>query len=405
MVKTCPAYIHQGLFPDNVLETINECVHEVNKEYNRYTQLSDNSSILNAIMESENILEVNEYISEANDSVEGKAKANVFAKIGQGIKKIIDSIIEFIKGLFGKKKEVDVAMMTDSQKFEEMLREHPEIRSKALEGIERDWYTVKDIVAFENDLGGLIKMVNKNAIDHATFTEKVGMAMEKFKKSAAPIIQGAITIGGGIALFKKISGTVKDGAESLKGMTGQLELIRKTYANNYSDHKASAVSSMFNALAQAIGLAKTECADRQVKTGKIANKVKAVRNSFIGKFLKIDDTSMDAKRAKVRAKQTERENRVSQSEFAKAEKEKNKKVNKQDDYDYDNKSIEIKNLQERIKSVRNNITKDQKHIDNIRHKTDNASLAEIDKKEKNIAGLKETLEKLEDELEKVRRGE
>lgn len=177
MAMTSPAFIHENDDLENLNDAIDVFMQEVTSiENDLYTDLHR--------------LDMQAYFEATTNAEEkiAKAKKNAFARIGDAILKLIQKVREFLERMLEKINIFKKKQAPAEEIVTKMLKDHPELKSQILNGLNKEWFTVKDVAAFEKDVVGLINMLNSNAIDHATFKEKFDMRLNKFHQSASPVV-------------------------------------------------------------------------------------------------------------------------------------------------------------------------------------------------------------------------
>lgn len=252
-MKTCSSYIHEFDYIDNMTEFLAEATSELSQLSNHY-EAKQREFELAMIFESAN--------SENNVAIMEAENDSVFGKIGLVVTNLLKKIAEFIRDITeaftGGHKEVKDEMEIVS----EMMKDHPEIAAEIANGINKDWFTYKDVASFEKDIAGLVSMLKKNEIDHKTFVQRVSDKAASFTKTGYPIIRGVVTAGGLVSIPTIL---VKKCTEASKSMGAIQELIKTTqeiYRNNREVHDAGAAASAINALARVANLVTQECKDR-----------------------------------------------------------------------------------------------------------------------------------------------
>jgi hypothetical protein len=176
----------------------------------------------------------------------------------------------------------------------DILAKNPQLKKQVAEGIKKEWFTYRDVAAYEKDVAGLINMLDQKAIDNATFLDRMSKAADKFNKSAAPIISVGCTIAGLVTLVPKMLKGCKETTDFLGSMNGQLEKIKEETENNRTDKNQDHITAKVNAIRTVISGATEECQKRNKAQEFAHNIFKAFKNSALGKAAKLDDASVQA---------------------------------------------------------------------------------------------------------------
>lgn len=269
-MKTNYAYINEFGFLDDLIDCINESTNDVAvRMYDYNNKLRETST--KAFFEG-----VNE------DVFMEKEKEGVLATIGKGIitliEKIKEAITKLTEAIVGKSKEAE----SEAEIVNRIIEKHPELKNKVCEGIQKEWFTYKDVATYEKDVIGLINMLEKNAIDHRTFKDKMQAAADKFEASAKPIIAIGTTIGALLGLVGTIGLKSKKAKGTLQSLGKTTEKFKNDFDKNKNTQNANIFSSVFNALGQAIGLITKECQHRAKSQGFLCNLFKVFNKKHGG---------------------------------------------------------------------------------------------------------------------------
>lgn len=212
-MKTNAAYIHEFSILDDINETISEVTNEVNHAMYEY-ETSKRQDDLRSFFENYN----EDFIME---------KEGIFTRIGNAIikliKKIGDVISKFTDKFFHRSKEVE----TDEQVVNQIVSRNPELRSTVVKGLKNEWFTYKDVAKYKDDILGLSMMLEQQTIDHKTFKQKCGEALDKFNKSGTAIITAGATIAGVLTILPKIVNAFKRNKKALGDTKGALGSLSK----------------------------------------------------------------------------------------------------------------------------------------------------------------------------------
>ena len=291
MVSTNAAYINEFGFFDDMYNCLESTMNDMNTQFADF-EIKKHS------------LEMRHYFEDVEDYdvLLEKEGEGVLAKIGNAILKIISKITGLIKSLmekvFGNAKQI----RTDEEIVNKMIKDHPELQAQIIKGINKEWFTVRDIAPFEKDITGLIQMLEKNAIDHQTFREKVAARCIEFTKSAAPFLGVATTAAG----FLKAGAAINKGAvgtkEALQNLSKTCEEFKDRVDRNYGEKEVSKAQAIMNALGNVVGVTTKECERRAANQSAFAKFLNKIANSKAGKLVHADDESQHERQAKVKEK-------------------------------------------------------------------------------------------------------
>jgi hypothetical protein len=232
---------------------------------------------------------------EAADKPEEKkdeAKESFLGKIGNAVITLIEKIKNFMKTIKEKIFGNGEDLRKDTEVVNDILAKNPQLKKQVAEGIKKEWFTYRDVAAYEKDVAGLINMLDQKAIDNATFLDRMSKAADKFNKSAAPIISVGCTIAGLVTLVPKMLKGCKETTDFLGSMNGQLEKIKEETESNRADKAQDRITAKVNAIRTVISGATEECQKRS-KAQEFAHGIfRAFKQSAAGKALKLDDKSV-----------------------------------------------------------------------------------------------------------------
>lgn len=217
------------------------------------------------------------------------------ASVGNAIMTLIHKVEEFLKKitdvLFGslKKNKDEVEIVT------KLITQYPELRKTVCKGLSEDWFTYKDIAAYEKDVCGLIQMLEKHTIDHQTFKDRIKNAMDRFNDSAQPLASAVKNIEDLVDFIPRVHKGATESKEAVKSFRDMLKKFKKDVDHNYAIQGANAIKSVFNALGQAVGLCSKECEHRVKCTSKLGKFISKINNSKLATRLKLDDASRNAR--------------------------------------------------------------------------------------------------------------
>lgn len=233
------------------------------------------------------------------------------ASVGNAIMTLIHKVEEFLKKitdvLFGslKKNKDEVEIVT------KLITQYPELKTVICKGLNEEWFTYKDIAAYEKDVCGLIQMLEKKSIDHQTFKDKLKKAMDKFNDSAQPLVTAAKNVGDLLGFIPKVHEHATNGKKAMQSLSSTLKTFKKNVDHNYGKQEAGVIKSIVNALGQAVGLCSKECEYRVKSTSKLGWYIHKLSNSKIGTLLKLDDVSRSGRHEKIWNKSTNAERKAS----------------------------------------------------------------------------------------------
>ena len=162
MIKTDNAYINEYKLFDLVLEGCEEFEEEVLEatfEYNREIDKIDLETFFEA---------------EGNtDEKATAAKQSFLNKIGTAIMKLVEKVANLINDIKEKILGNTKSLESDVEIVNRMLKDHPELAEKVVDGINKEWFTYADLAQYEKDVVGLITLLKESKLDHETFLEKM----------------------------------------------------------------------------------------------------------------------------------------------------------------------------------------------------------------------------------------
>lgn len=356
MLKTNQSYINEFSFFDNVIECIEESRREVDMavySYNNNKRQAELKSFFEGVMDDELFTE--------------KEGEGVLAKIGNAILTLVRKVADFIRNTSEKLLSVTKKTKTDTEIVNKMMNEHPELRNEVVNGLEKEWFTYKDVAKFEKDVTGLIMMLDKNKIDHATFKDKFKKSCEDFTESGQVIISAGSTLSRLTSIIPKVGCGVKDCRNILQSFSKIASDIIQTAKINYNEHDVNKFQAIANALGQAIGIVTKECNDRQAGQGRIATILSNIKNSKVGQKLHLDDTSRSARHDRSRQNAENERVRKMQREVDK-ENEKARRKDERDKYDYRKYSNEYyQRMEDKLKREKEHNDRMKTIADNIKN--------------------------------------
>lgn len=329
-MKTNQSFINEYVLIDNVNECLYECQKDVTVALYEY-----NNAIRNLEMKSL-------FESVDTDVLMEKESEGFLARIGNSVLKVIHTIAEFIKNITETILGNTKLIKSDEERVNKIIAEHPELKKQICHGIKEEWFTYKDIAAFEKDIIGLVNMLEKKAIDNETFKDKVKKAIDKFNDSGKTIIATTATITGLLGIVPKVHKSCKEGKDTVSSMSSTLSKFKDNFEKNYGEHDQNVITSAFNALSQMVGLTTKECNDRVAGQSFISRTFDKFCNSAFGKAMKLDDSNRQDRHVAVSNKLEVERNK---KEKAKSEKEAADKQSRRDKIDQDIEDEVYKNEQ------------------------------------------------------------
>lgn len=317
-MKTSSNFINEYSFCDEVMEVLESAEKDITTALYKY-----NSKVRQ--------LELNSIFaeSEANYNVMLEAEnEGLLATIGNAALKIIETISNFIKEFTAKITGNTKTAKSVSETVNKMVIEHPELKDQIIKGIDKEWYTMRDVAAFEKDIIGLTNMLKKQAIDHMTFKEKVFAKCKSFSETAAPIITTGAKISTIIGLPLILCKQATESKKSLTSMRDTFKTVSNEFNKNREYYGADTIGAFTNAYGKAMGLVAKECSAVDTK------------QSTLCKFLsKVTLGAIDIKRTPREEAEFIAKRDKSRAEWLKKEAIKKKKEN---DYKKDEEDAKVK---------------------------------------------------------------
>lgn len=275
MLKTNQPYINEFNFFDNVMECVEECKKEVDMavySYNNNKRQIELKSFFEGAMDDELFIE--------------KEGEGVLAKIGNAIVKLVKKVADFLTDTKEKLFGMTQKAKTDAEIVNKLIDEHPELKKEVIEGLEKEWFTYRDVAKFEKDVVGLIQMLDKKKIDHETFKDKMKKACKEFTESGKVILAASCTLGSLLMIAPNVSKGVKASRSVLQDIGKTAGDFTKNVEKNYTENDVNMLQAIGNAFGQAIGIITKECNQRQRGQGMVA--------SILNRFVK-DENKRKAK--------------------------------------------------------------------------------------------------------------
>ena len=293
-MRTCSNYIHEYDAYDNLMDCILESEDSLN-------------SCISNFENKKRELEYNVFFSlESVDDCDALMEAendNIFAKIGTIVTNILKQIADFLRDIGKAITGNTERARTDMEIVTDMMKDHPELVNKISDGIDKEWFTYKDVAKFETDIAGLVSMLKKNELDHKTFIQKVGDKTAEFTSKSYPIIKGAFTVGSIAGIPALLARKCAESSKALASMKSLIEDARDIYRNNREVHNAGPAASVINALGKVVGVISKECSDRTATQSKFCQILSKITKG------KIDIKRSKASQAKFIAKSVTRKTR------------------------------------------------------------------------------------------------
>jgi predicted DNA-binding ArsR family transcriptional regulator len=303
-MKTNQAFINEYKYIDMMNEVVYNCQKEAAMALYEFNNARRNAE-LTSFFESSDM----EIIME-------KENEGFFAKIGNAITKLINQIAEFLTNITNTILGNTKLIKSDEEKVSIILKEHPDLKNTVCKGLKEEWFTYKDIAAYEKDIAGLINMLEQNKIDHKEFSDKIADAEKKFNASAKPIINMAASISTLLLIIPKVTKSCAEAKKSVSTISEMAEKFKKNVDTNYGVHDQDKVTSILNAIAQAAGITTKECSDRtkgqsfiyktlnKITNGKYGDSVEKKKNNArinaIFNDAQRENDELDAEKEKIR---------------------------------------------------------------------------------------------------------
>lgn len=268
-IATSYDFIHEYSIYDDLYDSITEADKEVTAAMGRFTMKHHQ-------------IEAKQFFESSSDTdytlLLEKEGQGLLAKIGTAVMKIINSIGEFLKKLTDRFTGNADKTKADAEKVSQILAAHPELKNQIMEGLDKNWYTMGDIASFQKDTVGLIRMLEKSAIDNATFWERFKARCTSFTNSVKPVVDAGNTIVSMVRLVPNAAKAVKESRDVLANTRGLLKKFKDDVETNYDYQNASKAQAIWNAFSQMVGLTTEECKRRE--------KNQTTIGKFIGIFSK-----------------------------------------------------------------------------------------------------------------------
>lgn len=274
-MKTSHAYINEYSFLDEVLEAVESAERDIQiafYDYSKNKRAIENKSFF-------------EYVENAGLMVE-KEGTSFLAKIGNAVMTIINKIASFLKTITDKITKNNEKIKDDVEIVNQMVARNPQLKNQVAKGIKEEWFTYKDVAAFEKDTIGLINMLEQNRIDHRTFREKFEDMSKKFADSAKPIITIGTTVGAVLGAVGHIVGAPSKAKKCLSSFHNKSKDFKKDLDTKYSEKDTNKAQAISWALGKAVGLITTETSTREASQGflsSILGVLKTEKSDFVNK--------------------------------------------------------------------------------------------------------------------------
>ena len=225
-MKTNTAYIHEYSMLDDINETLSDAITSINEASYEYDRAKRD-------------FELKTFFEDSSPDLFTEAeKAGIFERIGNAIIKIIKKIGEVLSKFTDKFLHRSKEIQTDEEIVNQIATEHPELKSTICKGINKEWFTYRDIAKYQKDIIGLTNMLEQQTIDHRTFKEKCSEAFNNFNKSGTAIIATGTTIVGLLSIVPKVHSAFQKNKKVLNESKGILEKLKSKIGANKSKDDA-----------------------------------------------------------------------------------------------------------------------------------------------------------------------
>lgn len=120
---------------------------------------------------------------------------NIFQKIGEYVKQLIDKFMNFITGLFKKEINDEVDQLEHDKKVvEKMVAENPTIGKEIVAGIKNERFTYGDVAKYNKDMYGLLELILTAKVDDMQVQQKIDDIDAKYAVSESPLLKGVATV-------------------------------------------------------------------------------------------------------------------------------------------------------------------------------------------------------------------
>lgn len=252
-MKTCAAFIHEYDAYDDFEESCYQFDRELAVAEFELAK-AYHAADMNIFFEGEEG-DANAKKAEASDSF--------LAKIGKMIQSLIESIGKVIESFTGKITNIGKNVRTDKEKIEAILAKRPELAKDINVGLEKGWYTEKDVASFEKDTLGLLKLVEQGKMDHKTFAQKIGDSIKKFNEATGEPAQACKNVKELFSVVPSVMDNCSKTQKSLNESKGRLTKFFDEIKNNKTAN---------NNYFQAAALAHKAIAEQREKEAKNAKK-------------------------------------------------------------------------------------------------------------------------------------
>ena len=272
-------YINENSLIDDMVEAVSNEIGYINLEMSKFSH-NIRQLELEAFFEGTSISEHEVYLE----------NEGIFTKIGNAVIAIVKRISDAIKTItdkfFGRKKD----NRTDIEKVNSIIQQHPELRDSICEGIKKEWFTYKDVASYEQDIVQLVNMLQKGAMDHRTFRDKMRDRLNKFNESGKAILATGATVTGILLVIPKITGAYN---KCKKSCDSVLSRLKSKFGKNKSDgqevkefcESANLTADAANAIAQEVSKALTAITVELNKINKSEEAaMNALRTNVISKY-------------------------------------------------------------------------------------------------------------------------
>lgn len=275
-MKTNYKYIHEFDIIDEFYEDSNAILESLQNDIHDYYKAKSEAE-LKSFFEHSNI-----------DIIMEKDKEGIVTRLGNAIislvKKITDSIAKFVNKIFHRSEKIE----SDVDIVNKMIIEHPEIRDAVVKGIKEEWFTYRDVAAYEKDVVQLMIMLEKEQISHKKFKEKVGEKTDKFISGGKKIA----LIGGTVAAlllivpktlsaYKQCKKAGNEIANTMKKSKGKAKNIKESASGD--DSYIQTQEALLSGGANAYNIINKYNNVQLSNLEKIMNAIKSTSEDLVGK--------------------------------------------------------------------------------------------------------------------------
>lgn len=192
MFRTNPEYVHEFdmlIEYQDTLESVEESI---------------NSAYINSINAERKVKYAAMFENKDDQYIIEETKQNLFARIGEGIKKLIQKLATMIKNLFGGGKDKEFKDNLSSAQV--AIESNPTLKNELIQGITDGRYEIKDVTNFTKAYEEASKLLADGKIDPKTYKGKIELALRKYNTKPLKVIRvenmlAAVSIGGLVFKF------------------------------------------------------------------------------------------------------------------------------------------------------------------------------------------------------------